>query len=83
MSLTKRTEIGSIEILIGGHIQVRKDTIIEEDGVELSRTYHRHVCHPDSDVTKEDQQVQDVAGVVHTDECKAAWKIALNAKKSE
>ena len=82
MSLIKRMEIGSLEVLPNGQIQVRTDTIIEEDGIELSRSYHRHIFYPDSDVTKEDQRVQDVAAVVHTDECKAAWEI-LNPKKSE
>ena len=74
MSLTKRSEIGSLEVVPGGHIQVRMDTIIEEDGVEVSRSYHRHVCHPDSDITQEEKQVQDVAAVVHTAECKEAWE---------
>ena len=74
MSLTKRSEIGSLEVVPGGHIQVRMDTIIEEDGVELSRSYHRHTCHPDSDMTQEEKQVQDIAVIVHTDEIKAAWE---------
>ena len=74
MSLIKRLEIGSIEVLPAGHIQVRMDTIIEEDGVDLSRSYHRHVCHPDSDMTHEEKQVQDIAAIVHTDAIKAAWE---------
>ena len=48
MALTERTEIGSINVLPMGQIQVRTDTIIERDGVEISRTYHRHVVEPDS-----------------------------------
>ena len=74
MSLTKRNEVGSIEVVPGGHIQVRMDTVVEEDGVELSRSYHRHVCHPDSDMTQEEKQVQDIAAIIHTDEIKAAWE---------
>ena len=73
MALTERTEIGSMEVLPRGQIQVRTDTVIEKDGVELSRSYHRHVCEPDSTYENEDQRVKDVANVVHTAEVKTAW----------
>jgi len=73
VAITKRVIIGSIEVLPRGEIQVRTDTIIEEDGVELSKSYHRHVVEPDSDITNEDQRVKDVANTVHTDACKTAW----------
>mgnify|MGYP001495059577 CR=1 FL=1 len=73
MALTERTEIGVIEVLPMGQIQVRTDTIIERDGVEISRAYHRHVCNPDHDCTDEDQRVKDIAVVVHTEEVKTAW----------
>ena len=73
MALTKRIEIGSIEVLPMGQIQVRTDTIVEEDGVQLSKSYHRHVVEPDTDITGEDQRVKDIATTVHTDACKTAW----------
>jgi len=73
MALTERKEIGSIDILPLGQIQVRTDTVIDRDGVEISRTYHRHVLEPGSDISQQDQRVKDVAATVHTDECKAAW----------
>jgi len=73
MALTKRMEIGSIEVLPMGQIQVRTDTIVEEDGVQLSKSYHRHVVEPNSDISNEDQRVKDVANTVHTDACKTAW----------
>ena len=52
MAITKRTEQDKIEI-VGPHkmIQVRTATIIEEDGVELSRSFSRHVVAPDSDLS--------------------------------
>ena len=74
MALTERKEIGSMTILPMGHIQVRTDTVIEKDGVKISRTYHRHVCNPDRDCTNEDQRVKDVANAVHTPAVKTAWK---------
>ena len=57
-----------------GQLQVRTDTIIEEDGVELSKSYHRHVCEPDSTYENEDQRVKDIAVVAHTAEVKTAWE---------
>tara|TARA_R100000656_G_scaffold72381_1_gene54027 strand:- start:69 stop:317 length:249 start_codon:yes stop_codon:yes gene_type:complete len=73
MSLTERKEIGSIEVLPMGQIQVRTDTVIERDGVEISRTYHRRVVVPDADTSNEDQRVKDVANTVHTPAVKQAW----------
>ena len=73
MALTERKEIGSIEVLPMGQIQVRTDTVIERDGEEISRTYHRHVVNPDSDTSNEDQRVKDVANTVHTPAVKQAW----------
>jgi hypothetical protein len=72
MALTERTEIGQMTILPDGQIQVRKDTVIERDGIEINRQYHRHVVDPLDDITNEDQRVKDVAGVVHTPAVKAA-----------
>ena len=43
MAITKRTENDKIEVVNKWNIQVRTATVIEEDGVELSRSYHRHV----------------------------------------
>ena len=81
MAITKRVEIGRMEILPRGQIQVRTDTVIEEDGTELSRKYHRHVVEPNHDVSDEDQRVKDVAAVVHTQECKDAWIAYLDSFK--
>ena len=77
MALTKTTEIGSIEVLQMGQIQVRTDTIIKEDGVELSKSYHRHVCEPGHDCTNENQRVQDLAALLHTTEVNRAWRVFL------
>ena len=75
MAITKTTEIGKIEV-VGEYkaIQVRTDTVIKEDGKEISRSTHRHVKHPDEDISSEDAEVQAVANAVWTDSVKAAWK---------
>ena len=54
MALEKVTEVGSIEVLPMGQIQVRTDTIIKEDGKEINRSYHRHVVEPNHNTAKED-----------------------------
>ncbi len=46
MALTKSTKTGRIEVLEQGQLQVRVATIVDEDGTELSRTFHRHVPGP-------------------------------------
>ena len=74
MAITKETEIAKIEV-VGEYkaVQVRTDTVIKEDGKEISRSTHRHVVHPDSDMSGEDAEVQAVANSVWTDAVKSAW----------
>ena len=80
MALTKTSINDKIEILqlAAGYpcVQVRTATIIAEDGVEISRTFHRHVLVPDADLTAEDADVVAIAGAVFTDEAKAAYAAA-------
>lgn len=78
MALTERTLIGSREILADGQIQVRTDTIIERDGVEISRTYHRHVVVPGQDLSVEDESVRVVGEAVHTDAVIKAYRDSRN-----
>ena len=75
MAITKETIIGQIEV-VGKYkaVQVATDTIIIEDGAEISRSRHRHVLHPDMDISGEDAEVQAVANAVWTDSIKADWK---------
>ena len=81
MALTERTIIDKYEI-VGDfkHIQCRHATIIERDGVEISRSFHRHVIAPSDDVTGEPQEVQDLVAVLHTPEVKAAYAAHLAAQ---
>ena len=74
MAITKETEITKIEV-VGKYkaVQVRTDTVIKEDGKEISRSPHRHVVHPDEDISGEDAEVQAVANAVWTDAVKSAW----------
>ena len=82
MAITKETVMGKIEVT-GEHkaIQVRTDTVIKEDGKELSRSFHRHVIHPDisaENLAKEHTEVQSVANSgIWTQAVKDAWAAKL------
>jgi len=85
MAITKETQIGKIEV-VGKHkfVQVRTDTVVMEDGNELSRTYHRHFlsCKTlneetnqifDTDISSENSEVQAVCNAVWTQDVKDAY----------
>jgi hypothetical protein len=74
MAITKETIEDKWEI-VGDfkHIQVRTATIIKEDGVEISRSFHRHVVSPDSDSTNESAEVKAMVAQFHTDAVKKAY----------
>ena len=74
MALTEETIQDKIEVVGGWNIQVATDTIIKEDGTEISRSRHRHVLNPDSDISKEATEVQAIANAVWTDTVKANYK---------
>ena len=75
MAITKETKIEKIEV-VGDYkaVQVATDTIIKEDGAEISRKRHRHVLHPDMNISGEHAEVQAIANAAWTDDIKAAWK---------
>ena len=89
MSITKETVEDKIEI-VGDYksIQVRTATVIKEDGVELTRSFHRKVLdcvsssydgsswtHTDTNISSESTEVQSI--------CNAVWTTTVkNAKKA-
>ena len=75
MALTKETQIGKIEV-VGKYksVQVRTDTVVIEDGEELSRQYHRHALMPDADISNEHSEVQAVCNAVWTQDVKDAYE---------
>ena len=74
MPITKEEVEDQLEV-VGEfkHIQIRTATIIKEDGVEISRSYHRHVVSPNSDSTKESENVKAMVKQFHTDAIKQAF----------
>ncbi len=82
MALTEETIEDKIEI-VGEFkiVQVRTATVIKRDGVEISRSFHRHTVAPDADISGESAEVKAICGAVHTDAVKSAYAthIANNA----
>ena len=88
MAITKSTEIPKIEVLATWNVQVATDTVIKEDGTEISRSRHRHVLvpfsstkdsdgkwtHTDTDISAEDDTVKAVCNAVWSDTIKANYK---------
>jgi len=75
VALTERTEVDKIEI-VGPYraVQVRTATVIERDGEELTRSYHRHVVSAGDDYSAEEAEVQAICSAVHTPEVIAAYQ---------
>ena len=74
MALTETIIIDKIELVENNSIQVRTATIIERDGTEIAKTYHRHVVAPGEDVSNEDAKVQTIANAIWTAEVIAAYQ---------
>ena len=83
MALEKVIQEDKIELLAvqtWTNIQVRTATIVNDDGVELSRNFHRHVLDPNSDVSGQTDAVKKLAEIYFTDEAKAAHKAFVDAQ---
>ena len=74
MALTETTSIDQIEIVQQWNIQVRQATVIEKDGVQVARSFHRWVLTPDSDISGQEQKVQDICNVAWTPEVRQAYE---------
>ena len=91
MALTKTTENDKIEVVNKWNIQVRKATVIKEDGTELTRSFHRHVVVPGTldgsdnlvatDISGEDADVQAICNAVWTSQVKTDFTAFLVADK--
>lgn len=94
MALTKEVIYDRTEIVGEWKlVHCREATIVKEDGVELSRSFHRHVLYPsvcekhedgtfthtDTDISGEPQETQDVCVAVWTDEVKAAYQTQMES----
>ena len=73
MALTENTSIDRVEVANDWNIQVRQATVIEKDGEQIARSFHRWVLTPDDDISGQEQKVQDIANAAWTPEVKAAF----------
>jgi len=81
MSLSKNVYTDKYEIVgTYKHVQCRQATVISEDGVELSRSFHRCVISPNDDVSGESAETQAIVAAVHTQEIKDAYAAHLLAQ---
>ena len=88
MAITKDLVAEKIEVVGTWNVQVATDTVIKEDGTEISRSRHRHVLQPctsskdsdgkwthtDTDISGKDASVQAIANAAWTDAVKANYK---------
>ena len=97
MAITKSIIVDRTEVISLGstyssdewkNVQVRTATVIKEDGVELSRSYHRKVLSPgtvaagstaltDTNISSEDAGVQAICNAVWTSSVKEAYRLNL------
>ncbi len=92
MALTERFENDKIEV-VGTYkaVQVRRAEVIEKDGVEVARSFHRHALScgtiddsdnfVDTDISGEDADVQAICNAAWTQGVKDAYKAYLIANK--
>ena len=93
MALTKTIEIDKIEIVTEyRHVQIRTATIIKEDNVELSRSFHRKTLQcgqldssnnlVNTKVNTETAEIQAICNAVWTTSVKDAWKAFLLSQQT-
>ena len=76
--LEKISAIDKIEVLEGGQIQVRRADRVMDDGIEIAKTYHRHVLAPGDNLNNQDARVVAIAQTVWTPEVIAAYQASLS-----
>jgi hypothetical protein len=74
MALTKEVAVDQITVCENGIVLVRETTTIKEDGVELSKKYHRTSFAPEADLTGQPPNVQAICATAWTPEVIAAYK---------
>ena len=103
MAITKTIIVDKTEVVSFGstyssdewkNVQVRTASVIKEDGVELSRSFNRHVLTPgtvaagstaltDTNISSEDAGVQAICNAVWTSSVKEAYRVTQVGIRSE
>jgi hypothetical protein len=74
MALTKEIAVDQVTVTENGIVLVRETTTIKEDGVELSKKYHRTSFTPGQDVSSQPANVQAICAAAWTDEVIEAYE---------
>ena len=83
MAFTERQEY-KLEIIPPFQIiQCRRADIVEKDGVEVGRTYHRHVRSPGEDVSEDCAELQSVAAALWTQEVVEAYQAHIASQQQQ
>ena len=83
MALTKEVVVDKIEVLENGTIQIRTATRVLEDGAVLSSSFHRHVLHPNQDLSDQDPKVVAIANATWTPEVIVAYEAMLAEQEAK
>ena len=81
MSLTKEIAVDQITVCENGIVLVRETTTIKEDGVEISKKYHRSSFVPEQDVSDQPANVQAICAAAWTPEVIAAYQAQQSANQ--
>ena len=92
MALSEEVVEDKIEV-VGKHktVQVRTATVIKRDGVEISRSFHRHALQcstkasgswADTDISGESTEVQAICNAVWSDAVKTAYQTMIDAQEA-
>ena len=96
MAITKEVVVEKIEVVGSWNVQVATDTVIKEDGTELTRSFHRKVLIPGTlkggtgsdkddlvatDISGEDADVQAICNAAWTSQVKTDFTAFLVANK--
>lgn len=83
MSLAKETTVDQITLTENGIVLFREATSILEDGVEISKKYHRTSLTPGQDLTGVPANVVAICNVAWTPEVVAAYQAAQVKENAE
>jgi len=82
MALSKKVLIDQYEIVgIYKILQCRLATVISEDGIEISRSFHRYNITPVDDLSNESEEIKSIVAAVHTQKIKDAYAEVLAESK--
>ena len=82
MSLTKTTAVDQTTVTENGIVLYREATTIFEDGVEISKKFHRSSLTPGQDLTGVPANVGAICNVAWTPEVVAAYEAAQAAAQA-